>query len=140
MNLRVAVAGLLLMSLCAPGATGQVGATEAPESPVILTAVQWDEGTLLVWLPAQTHGVSYVVYRGPSPDELVRIGETRATTFYDSEGDAGPALYYGVTTLQDGVESAPTIIEVENQASCIKVGMNGSVAVTPYRCLPYLGS
>lgn len=139
MRLSVIVLSLVTLSLALPGGSAHHLSTQETEGPRVLTAAQWDRGTLLGWSPPEDAAdVEYVLYRGPSPDALERIAKVKGTAYYDWRGDAGQTLYYGVTILRDGEESKPTVIKADSGASCVTVGMNGSVAVTPYRCLPNL--
>lgn len=138
MRLRVMLLTLLWLCLSLPMGSAHQARTQEAEGPLFVTAAQWDEGTFLSWAPADSPEVEYLLYRGDSPDTLTRVAKLKTIAYYDAMGDAGGALYYGVSILRDGVESKMTVIEAESRASCVKVGMNGSVAITPYRCLPSL--
>lgn len=139
MRISVIVLSLMCLSLASPSGAAHHVEMRETQGPLVVTAAQWDGGTLISWSPSDdmANG-TYVLYRGPSPEELVRIATLKNTAYYDPRGDPGQPLYYGVTIVRDGVESAPTIIKAGSSASCITVGMNGSVAVTPYRCIPRL--
>lgn len=129
---------IAILALTMPSAGAYHMELKQSRGPAVLTAAQWDGGTFLSWSPANEPGASYVVYRGLTPDSMEPIAKTAATSYYDSRGNAGGVLYYGVSVLRDGIESEPTILKTDSRAACLTVSMSGSVAVRPANCMPIL--
>lgn len=127
-----------VFALAAPHAGADYAELKEHRGPAVLTAAQWDEGTFLSWSPDNYPGAAYVLYRGSSPDSMQRIAKLATTSYYDSYGNAGGVLFYGVSVLRDGVESEPTILRADSRAACLTVSMGGSVAVRPANCMPFL--
>jgi hypothetical protein len=129
--MRATVVFSILVALLTVSPPLATATFDGPAGPAMVTAVQWDAGTLLAWTPAPEPGAIYNVYRGETPETMVRIARTATTQYYDFNGDAGTDWLYAVTSELSGKESTPTF-----QTACVSVGLNGSVVVRPHSCLP----
>lgn len=120
---------LILLALVASTLAPSVAAWR-PGEAVVLAEVP--DATLLTWspVPGATH---YAIYRGPTPDDLVRVGESQAPLFVD-DAPSGDLTYYAVTAFVDGQES-DTLARSDGGPACLQVFDGLRFRLNLKRCL-----
>ncbi len=127
---------MILVSLAVVSAFAPTASAYESEPPAILAYTGWAGGELLTWTPVPAPGATYHVKFGPSQSEMIVIAKT-ASPFYNVVRDTTwETVYYGVSTIVDGIESDTKIIETGSSASCVYVGMSGKIQLRPYNCIP----
>lgn len=95
------------------------------------------DATLLTWEPVPD-AAYYTIYRGPSPDHLVAIGQADVPLFVD-ESPAATLPHYAITAWVDGVETSilTTSSSPGGRPACVQLFDGLKFRVNVQNCLAH---
>lgn len=124
---------LVLAVLLVPALASATTEEELPHGLAVSIALFDAEGAAVAWSPAPG-AVHYEVYRGASPDDLVLVETTAATSFYDAEAPEAGDVWYVVVSR--GLSSSVDDAVQQMRGKCVATRGFTGYSVTLAHCMP----